>query len=248
MTAPETSFSVRVDLTNPGQFLACCGLLELAHRLWPGAEGWFEGESFVVGLPCKEASPLGTILERLGASAVKADETRGDKSTRPVQLEGFALTLDWWIDHTGEKTSLKLWAGQQTSLTIVETLQPAVARLAEKPTDGILDVGEPLTGRYGFDPRSAWNTLDVGFSPNEQGMAVDTFAAVELLAAVGLQGFRPVPNEGRRWRYVTWDIPLAAPIARAACAAAIPVRGASAYQFRVASRGSYKGFSYATSL
>ena len=26
-----------VDLTNPGQFFACCGVLELAARLWPGA-------------------------------------------------------------------------------------------------------------------------------------------------------------------------------------------------------------------
>jgi CRISPR-associated protein Csb3 len=32
---------VRVDPTNPGQFLACCGLLELADRLWNGAQGWF---------------------------------------------------------------------------------------------------------------------------------------------------------------------------------------------------------------
>jgi hypothetical protein len=33
---------VAVDPTNPGQFFACCGLLELADRLWPGAEGWFD--------------------------------------------------------------------------------------------------------------------------------------------------------------------------------------------------------------
>ena len=33
---------VRVDPTNPGQFFACCGLLELADRLWDGAEGWFD--------------------------------------------------------------------------------------------------------------------------------------------------------------------------------------------------------------
>jgi CRISPR-associated protein Csb3 len=33
---------VPVDPTNPGQFFACCGLLELADRLWPGTEGWFE--------------------------------------------------------------------------------------------------------------------------------------------------------------------------------------------------------------
>lgn len=46
MTSPPASISVAVDPTNPGQFFACCGLLELADRLWPGAEGWFtEGGS-----------------------------------------------------------------------------------------------------------------------------------------------------------------------------------------------------------
>lgn len=39
---PEPQIRVRVDPTNPGQFFACCGLLELADRLWNGAEGWFE--------------------------------------------------------------------------------------------------------------------------------------------------------------------------------------------------------------
>ena len=42
------SFSVNVDPTNPGQFFACCGLLELADRLWDGAEGWFAGGQFQV--------------------------------------------------------------------------------------------------------------------------------------------------------------------------------------------------------
>lgn len=36
------SISIDVDPANPGQFFACCGLLELADRLWCGAEGWFE--------------------------------------------------------------------------------------------------------------------------------------------------------------------------------------------------------------
>ena len=37
---------VTVDPTNPGQFFACCGLLELADRLWKGAEGWFANQQF----------------------------------------------------------------------------------------------------------------------------------------------------------------------------------------------------------
>ncbi len=45
------SIAVTVDPTNPGQFFACCGLLELADRLWPGgARGAFNsgGQEFVI--------------------------------------------------------------------------------------------------------------------------------------------------------------------------------------------------------
>ena len=45
MSEKEPNISIPVDLTNPGQFFACCGLLELADRLWPGAEGWFTSAS-----------------------------------------------------------------------------------------------------------------------------------------------------------------------------------------------------------
>lgn len=44
--AIEPAVSVRIDPSNPGQFFACCGLLELADRLWDGAEGWFDGQGF----------------------------------------------------------------------------------------------------------------------------------------------------------------------------------------------------------
>ena len=51
MSARMPNISVSVDVTNPGQFFACCGLLELADRLWPGAEGWFEDSTF--GIACR---------------------------------------------------------------------------------------------------------------------------------------------------------------------------------------------------
>src|SRR4051812_29289443 len=46
MSDVKPSISVNVDPTNPGQFFACCGLLELAARLWPDAEGWFASGQF----------------------------------------------------------------------------------------------------------------------------------------------------------------------------------------------------------
>jgi len=45
MSNSESTIRVKVDVTNPGQFFACCGLLELADRIWPGAEGWFDRSS-----------------------------------------------------------------------------------------------------------------------------------------------------------------------------------------------------------
>jgi CRISPR-associated protein Csb3 len=44
----KAKITIRGDLTNPGQFFACCGLLEAASRLDEEAEGWFEHERFHV--------------------------------------------------------------------------------------------------------------------------------------------------------------------------------------------------------
>jgi len=62
MNNSETDIRISVDVTNPGQFYACCGLLELANRLWPGAEGWFESAG-----PC-------FFLRSTGCDAVQASE------------------------------------------------------------------------------------------------------------------------------------------------------------------------------
>src|SRR5207248_3084201 len=50
LTNPAPNIRVKVDPANPGQFFACCGLLELADRIWTGAEGWFDSEMFCVNI------------------------------------------------------------------------------------------------------------------------------------------------------------------------------------------------------
>jgi len=57
MSHAKANITVNVDVTNPGQFFACCGLLELADRLWPGADGWFEAiDKFVLWTEDRAAS------------------------------------------------------------------------------------------------------------------------------------------------------------------------------------------------
>lgn len=61
----EPAIRVRVDPTNPGQFFACCGLLELADRLWDGAEGWFDewGSNFLL-------SPTGLCADSTASTLI----------------------------------------------------------------------------------------------------------------------------------------------------------------------------------
>lgn len=63
MKEPEPSIRVNVDLTNPGQFIACCGLLELADRRWRGTEAWFDfdDQQFLLHVP-NEAGPATELL------------------------------------------------------------------------------------------------------------------------------------------------------------------------------------------
>jgi CRISPR-associated protein Csb3 len=139
MSDPKPSISVNVDPTNPGQFFACCGLLELADRLWPGAEGWFEKGQFHVAcggtlaelttalsqatiessLTAAELKRLGTLLS---VSEVKLTADDLDEKARLKLMwkyerlslsKPFDLSMDWWRDDRGERTDLKTWAAKQ---------------------------------------------------------------------------------------------------------------------------------------
>lgn len=92
---------IPVDVTNPGQFFACCGLLELAARLWPGITGRFIDNHFEVGgIP--DNTTISTLFERLEhvgfAGALtpelksELDQLEADK--RKAKKEGHSLTAE----------------------------------------------------------------------------------------------------------------------------------------------------------
>jgi len=245
MKNPEPTISVKVDMTNPGQFFACCGLLELADRLWPGAEGWFEGDRFLLYIGKHVENALYHILKKLSESTLDSDKSRGQGPLHPVRIEAFGLSLDWWIDGSGDKTPLKLWAGNQTSIGIMQTLQEASKTLLSIASSQVFDADQQLSGRFGVDPRAAWNALDIGFSPNTQSMKVASFPIVEMLAAAGLQRFRPVLQEELCLSYSTWGIPLPVLVAPIASRRMVLKESSRQYRFEITKRGSYKGFGYA---
>lgn len=247
MKTPNPNFSIKVDVTNPGQFFACCGLLELAHRVWPGTEGWFNSNNFCVAIPTDTDDIFQRVRDSLDRAEIMEHGARGEPATYPVTLSGLGIILDWWIDGRGKKTPLKLWAGQQTSLKIVQDLKMVFCTLRIDSLEHLFNVGRPMTGRFGVDPRAAWNAIDAGFSPNTQQMEVTTFPSVEFLAGVGLQGFRPMQDKAG-FRYATWSVPLSVPIARTAATGVLPAGDVLQYHFQISDRGSYGGFDYATRI
>lgn len=267
MTTTTPSFSVNVDPTNPGQFFACCGLLELADRLWPGAEGYFGDRTFHIECRGSMCSLLSMLVMDPPEEMTELDNGLSVKPLIAPLRFSFdggatcALTLDAWMTvrrDKGEAVAVanppwNFWSGQQTSLSIWRDLRLTLAgqlrSLTTEQKENLFTCRVLLSGRYGFDPGAAWNALDVGFSPNEQKLEVASSAAVELLAAVGIQRFRPTMSSDRQsFVYSTWGQPLSPSVAAAAASGSLTVKPCRQFRGQVVSRGSYAALGQSTPL
>ena len=220
MSERTPNITIPVDYSNPGQFFACCGLLELADRLWPGAEGWFQ----VRGLESRFqiATEPDASLERLLGNAGRIEFDLGGDEKDDDEDRGFVepivvsspieLVLDWWSDR-----SIKPWAGSMKERLILNAMLRAINAASPDPFNEAGVVRDPISGKkrepFYFDCRRGCNAhpLDSGFSPDTQEMESDCFPAVEAMCFIGLQRARPAPaDEANRSRYVVWTEPLPA--------------------------------------
>jgi CRISPR-associated protein Csb3 len=267
MSKPLGLVQVRVDEANPGQFFACCGLLELAERLWGGAEACFDDGIFRLHSRGSLEELLVALVKETAKEITRLDNGIEVKPLiAPLQLTldehpTVRMVLDAWMQVRREKGEIvaaanppwNFWSGQQTSLRIWTALREALTlqmRLVPSVFGAaVFDLRVLTSGRFGFDPGAAWNALDVGFSPNEQGLAVASSPAVEMLAAVGVQRFRPRLSERRdSFVYSTWGKALPPSIAAACASDTIRVPSSKRFLCRVASRGSYAALSQSTML
>ncbi len=231
---------LRLDPRNPGQFFACCGLFELSELAAPGGEAWFTdgGGQFVIST----AAPVPPRELRLAPRA--GEQETAEPGLEPLVLEigQRPLALNWWLNETlTNKSSLKTWGGQQTPRRMLNEL----LRLLDSavPPARLLEASAFTSTRFGVDARSAWDAIDFGYSPNDEGEQARTFPWVEVLAVAGLQGFRPAGESRSRHRYSVWLTPLSLAAARAACAAPWPGLPRQSFRFEIAGRGQgYKTF------
>jgi hypothetical protein len=258
MSNSKPPICINVDISNPGQFFACCGLLELADRLWPtaGVLGIFTSRHFELWTDSTDCS-----LQRIIDDFVSADVQQldlGDNAASPLHLgEPFNLRLDWWqkvegpnktrID-LGGGSKLKTWAGKQFGPLIFRLMKNACADIdLLKPLDDPKAVYDTTGGKkkktaspFYFDARREETSLDIGFSPDEQDMSVVTYPAVESLALIGLQRFRPAVGEKTQRRsfiYTAWAERLPPIVAMSAVSGMMPVRSCGTFRFAKPSRG-----------
>ncbi|MGO9083690.1 MAG: hypothetical protein ACLQBK_00550 [Candidatus Sulfotelmatobacter sp.] len=261
------SICIHVDPTNPGQFFACCGLLELADRLWGFAEGWFDRRVFSITCEGSLEELLGLLVMDSPERLIQLDNGLPVKPIiAPLRFTfdggaSYALTIDAWTQLRIEKRKpvvvsnppWNFWSGNQTSFGIWSDLRLALAKqlplLKGDATKDILSRRLPLTGRFGFDPGAAWNALDVGFSPNSQQLPVASSPATELLAAIGIQRFRPLLSDDRKsFLYSTWGQPLLPAVAAAAASSLVVVAPATRFCGHLVDRGQYAALGYSTQL
>lgn len=237
-------YRIELDPRNPGQFLACCGLFELAEMAAPGAEACFERGGAVFVLHADAALPPNEM------SLVPQASLAGkpyDATLEPLDLSfgSCSLTLNWWLNETlTDKSPLKTWGGQQTPRRVLGEM----LRLLDHsiPITSLFKAAVYTKSRFGVDARSAWEALDAGYSPNDLGQDSSTFPWVEVLAVIGLQGFRPSKQPRKPYRYAAWGSMLPIATARGACSAPWPGLCGWNFQFTTAIRGQgYKTFLFA---
>lgn len=254
---------IRVDLINPGQYFACCGLLELADRHWDGAQGWFNGDHFLF-----RPSSLGrandgpSLLREVAAARLDALEP-GNAGASPLHLAPpFDLRLDWWTDVRSGGKQLKVWAGSMRVSRIAVAMQTALLGL-KGPFESLLDVGMVVADPdkpkdkvepFYFDARRGASALaqDLGFSPDALSMRSEAHPAVEFLCLIGLQRFRPAPTSERNvFEYTAWTMPLDPRVASLATAHVLRTPQDRTFRFKNAFRTDqrkHKAFTPATAF
>lgn len=193
MPTPSSVISVPVDLTNPGQFLACCGLLELASRLDEDSLGWFDEGGFQLSTnrsfkmlidAIRHVEVVNTMTARskmrlaeLSAMPKTSREKEGLEEEKkeldslrreePIAFgPPFDLRIDWFHDEYTGGSRFKTWAGQQSVLDIATAMH---AGLKQVDSEDSSSIWIPLRGgglpfNFDSDLGGQGSPIDLGFS------------------------------------------------------------------------------------
>jgi CRISPR-associated protein Csb3 len=196
--------TIEANALNPVEYLACCGIFEIASRFDETALAhWQSGDTtaFALESVISEKELLEIILSTLidwnkwkviANDAKEVIRLEASFSDANDQREKFIF--DWWYEsltQEGEinKSGWKMYAGQQKAEKITLDMILKCQKLSCENLSEILRQTSKVSGSFGFDPMASRNALDVGYSPNDLNLPVVTNPFSQLLAMVGAQNF-----------------------------------------------------------
>lgn len=124
----------------------------------------------------------------------------------------------------------------------------SVLRPTAEYQNEIRDKSSTKVAPFCFDFRLFVHSLDVGFSLDVQGIEMLVYPAVELLALIGIQRFRPLAQK-QHFDYWIWKYPMPISTATAIACGAAEIEASLHYRFSFRFRDDqrrYKAFGYAT--
>lgn len=189
--------------------------------------------------------------DRKNTPGMETEYEELEKSLREANIvlkNPIGLTLDWFADDFAGGSRFKTWAGRQSVLDIATAMKSALNG-AEWQDENCLNFSATEGGlpfNFDSDLGAQGDAIDIGFSFDPlKGNAltrIETGArpALELLAFIGLQRFRPVEVKGKnRFQYIAWHRPQPIEVAMPAACGAIPSSGSPKYEFRLLYRTKY---------
>jgi CRISPR-associated protein Csx14 len=246
MNAPDPTMRLKVDVLNPGQFFACCGLLELASRLDGGSLAWFDAD----GGFCL-AGGFGDLLRKfrnacfsqpeLDSTSLRLrnrDLPKMPETVKPIEIRlscGVPLLLDWWL-RPSEHNGLKLWSGSNSVFALFKDGFEAIRQ--DNSEDILTAVIQLRRQPFFYAASRPLHERDFGVSLDKigRGIEFEHFPYVELLTVIALQRFRPLQTATREFRYCSWVVPLPAEIAGAVVAGGVQPLAHEVFAFPVIKR------------
>jgi CRISPR-associated protein Csb3 len=196
------------------------------------------------------------VLSEMSSSARRTENLDDEKKAleklrreEPIVLTGAqSLRIDWFRDTQSGGSRFKTWAGQQSVLEIASNMKEALTgeswRTSECLSYFVTDGGLPFN--FDSDLGGQGGAIDVGFSFDPLAassltkIAMSARPALELLAFIGLQRFRPweVPRDNR-FLYTSWKTFLPIEVAAPTACGAITAAGSPRSEFRLLYRTKY---------
>jgi CRISPR-associated endonuclease/helicase Cas3 len=254
----EPTFSSQIEVAinryNIANVFGAIGLLAVADKLYPGAQGKYAKNSFLIRITHSNVT-LTDLTQFFFDLEVSQDYT-GSERIAPIHLgnQSPSFTIDYLLDQTRELDRprfplLTLGARSQFAYTYKDMVKRALeVTPADRMDQDLFDISVNTSTKLNLDPRSLYGLYASNdpFSANELQYTVSAYPISEAFCALGLSlcpalGY---DNQSRELRYATFSVFLPLSIATVAIVDAYQLQGSERFTLVSEERGKLVGLTH----